>query len=955
MLKSAVAFVSLFFLASCGSDSGGSTGPDPDPPVPTSVSVSPSSATLDALGATTQFSATVLDQNGQTMASASVAWSSTNTSVLTVSSSGLGTAVAVGDATVTATSGTASGTAAAIVQQVPVQLQTDLASDNVAPGGTIQASVTIHDARGSAIPSPTVTWTSSDPAVATVEDGGMVTGVAPGLAFIKAAAGNLSDSAQVSVADALQQEQMTILTNTSGEAGIFSELGGGTHLQIVVENELGAPLQGATVEYGEDAVKAYLAVRKEGYAPAFVFGTVEELKEFGEPYTPAPETVADAAALGRSGPQRVVTDAIRLRIALPDIADAELSVIQDALRIETFFHKFGPVTLGADQVLFGRGCMTWDDFASLQIARLNSVPGWVDGVIELIREEDPTYFDPVPVPGDVKFYFSARDVVNLLTGTDLLAEKVNLLGAALAEDPTGRRVEVEWDFGDTGPPVRKGLGTFKVRTNDAYCGGAIPSGIFGSPPAVSGLPGGTVQGTVVAKSEWGTVVPGVDVTFSLDAGNGTLPGGPLELVVTTDENGKATVSWTLPGTEGSYTLTASAEGADGQPLTATITGNAETLLPSAAALATGNDHTCGLTLHDGAFCWGRNSYGEVGIGKALIYDGVIATRTTPASVLTTETFDVITAGDTHTCGLTEPGPGEEGGVAFCWGRNRYLQVGPWAVWTPVTVPTRVPNVPNFSDLVSGSFHTCGLTPDGKAYCWGRNDQGQLGTGELSESENPVAVDSPVTFSALAAGGFHTCGIEDVTGSVYCWGQNDRGQLGLGLTEAFPIPTPTVITALSGFTALAAGWYHTCGVTTAQNVYCWGRNNYGQLGRGSSNDDRNPTPAPILSVSGFTSVTAGAGHTCGVTGDSAYCWGRNDQGMLGIGDNADRDSPVTVSGGLGFQALSAGAFHTCGLTADGTAYCWGDNVDWQIGDSTFDDRNLPTPVMTTRKFGRPPSG
>ena len=959
MLKAAVAFASLFLLVSCGSDSGGTTGPGggQDPSVPTSITVSPNTATLNALGATTQFSAVVRDQNGQIMGGASVSWASSNTSVLTVSSSGLGTAVAAGAATVTANSGAASGTASATVQQVPTQLQVSLPSDNVAPGSTMQGTVTVNDAGGNAIPSPTVTWSSSDPDLATVT-AGLVTGVAPGLVYIKTTVGSLADSVQISVADGLQQEQMTIFTSASGKAAVFSVLGGGTHLQIEVEDGSGQVLQGATVEYGEDAEQVYMAVRKTGYAPAFVFGTVEELKDFGEEFTPPPEMVAAARSLSPSGPGRAIAEALRVRITLPDISSAQLSVIQNAFSIQTFFHKYGPVTMGSDGTLWGRKCMTWDAFVQLQIARLGSVPGWADAVVEMTRSADPTFFDPNPTPGGSDIYFSAQDVVNLLTGEDLLAEKANLLGAAVGDSPTGRRVEVEWDFGDSGPPVRKGLGSFKIHTNNAYCGGAIPAGIYPNPATVTGSPGSTVQGSVLLKSEWENVVPGVAVTFSLVSGHGTLSGGSLGAEVTTDGNGEAAVSWTLPGAVGSYTLTASAEGADGQPLTATITGTVEDSPPlpppPSVPLATGNTHTCGLTESDGAQCWGRNGFGELGNGLTLTANGVAATKSTPYPVSAPVPFHVITAGAFHSCGLTDPGSEGAGGDVFCWGSNHNQKVGPGDPLTPVPIPTAVPGVPKLSSLVSGSLHNCGLSPSGQAYCWGANTLGQLGIGTISEGENVKPVATTVTFRTLAAGGYHTCGIEAGTNTVYCWGNNHRGQAGSSVGTD-PVTTPMAINGGFSFVEVATGWYHTCGVTTEEQLLCWGNNDLGQLGWGAPDQQWNHTPAPVVAVSGFTSVTAGQYHTCGIAGTSTYCWGQGYYGALGDGGNLPRYYPVLVLGDHGFQAVRAGTNHTCGLTADGTAYCWGYNGDFQLGDGTDDSRNVPTMVNTSLKFDGPGSG
>jgi alpha-tubulin suppressor-like RCC1 family protein len=140
------------------------------------------------------------------------------------------------------------------------------------------------------------------------------------------------------------------------------------------------------------------------------------------------------------------------------------------------------------------------------------------------------------------------------------------------------------------------------------------------------------------------------------------------------------------------------------------------------------------------------------------------------------------------------------------------------------------------------------------------------------------------------------------------------------------------------------------------AYCWGRNNYGQMGRGSTSDiESTPTQVPLVPLS---QIVAGGNHTCALTSDGTpYCWGRNADYELGDGTKTYRYSPTPVVAGEGypfgsFGILTAGAFHTCGLTPEGVAWCWGDNVDWQIGDGTYDDRSNPVPVQGGHLFGRP---
>ena len=247
-------------------------------------------------------------------------------------------------------------------------------------------------------------------------------------------------------------------------------------------------------------------------------------------------------------------------------------------------------------------------------------------------------------------------------------------------------------------------------------------------------------------------------------------------------------------------------------------------------------------------------------------------------------------------------------------------------------------------LATVGDHTCGLTSAGAAYCWGRNNFGQLGTGSYTNSTTPVPVAGGLTFSTLAAGSAHTCGLTSA-GPAYCWGDDNYGQLGNGATPVNEgISTPVAVTGGLTFSALAAGAVHTCGVTSAGAAYCWGSNFDGQLGTGSTTD----SPIPVL-VSGalqFSALAAGGSHTCGLTSSgAAYCWGSNASGQLGNGSITSSSTPVAVSGGLSFTAIATADRHSCGRTTSGAAYCWGDNSYGQLGDGTTTQRLVPTAVAS----------
>lgn len=254
----------------------------------------------------------------------------------------------------------------------------------------------------------------------------------------------------------------------------------------------------------------------------------------------------------------------------------------------------------------------------------------------------------------------------------------------------------------------------------------------------------------------------------------------------------------------------------------------------------------------------------------------------------------------------------------------------------------------------GIARTCGITLDGRAYCWGANEFGQLGDGTTQQRSRPSPIAGNLRFDSLAAGPFgmwHTCGT--ASQRVYCWGRSGDGALGDGSTNNRLVPTPVApLPAGLGFVGIAVGGFHTCGLTSGNRAFCWGTNTWGQLGDGTT--ERRLYPTPLPSHLGFRSMRAGMRHTCADSlNGQLFCWGHNSDGQLADGSTATRISPTAVPGVIRFRALSLGEFHTCALAregaADGAAFCAGRNGAGELGDGTNEPRTQLTAVSGDHRF------
>jgi len=310
--------------------------------------------------------------------------------------------------------------------------------------------------------------------------------------------------------------------------------------------------------------------------------------------------------------------------------------------------------------------------------------------------------------------------------------------------------------------------------------------------------------------------------------------------------------------------------------------------------------SCGVS-ETSPHCWGGNSARQLGTGYKR--DSWV-----PAAVAGNHFFQALTVNMWHACGIS----GE--GNAFCWGSGFAGQAGNGTTLANIS-PSAVVDQLRFRSIDAGLTFTCAVAEDGRGYCWGFNELGQLGRPAVDEicheldgierpcSTTPVAIAGAHTFTAVAAGSGHACALTP-DGRAYCWGDNAFGQLGTSSTDQSM--TPAEVAGDLRFASLTAGDRHTCGIATDGQAYCWGFISSGALGNTATFDNCgrelcSTTPVPVAGGKRFISLSASHGidglHTCGVTtAHEAYCWGHNGLGQLGAGFRYGVSfEPLRVSG------------------------------------------------------------
>jgi alpha-tubulin suppressor-like RCC1 family protein len=308
-------------------------------------------------------------------------------------------------------------------------------------------------------------------------------------------------------------------------------------------------------------------------------------------------------------------------------------------------------------------------------------------------------------------------------------------------------------------------------------------------------------------------------------------------------------------------------------------------IDDAVDIASGKNHTCVARKDGKVSCWGYNLDGQLGNGESS------NRHSTPVDVKGLTGAVAVAAGGNFSCAA------RGGGSVACWGGNGNGQLGKGDE-APALTPAVVLDLTGVIAISAGQAHACAVKSDGSVACWGDGLNGQLGQGTPKSSSKPVSVASLPEAVQVAAGERSTCALTR-TGSVLCWGANEVGQLGSGATNANANASPTNVSNLSDATAIWSGRNHTCAVRKGGAVVCWGSGSRGQLGDGQPRTDGGgpqPSFVPVSGIQTATNVGSGGDHSCAPTKTNAIvCWGANDRGQLGNGTTKSELSPVSVTG------------------------------------------------------------
>lgn len=918
-----------------------------------SIAVSPEQMTFVAIGDSQEAIAELYDALGSIVVTGvTPVWSIADTLVATLDTTTLVTVIAAGPGTTTlsATAGSVTGTAEVTVAQVAdsVVVSPDTVRLN-AIGYTSPVAIDVYDENSNLIVDPHVTWQSSDTLIATVDSVGEVTASANGTAAIVAVSDGVADTAWAVVAQVPAGVVVDPPTLTV-------DMGGTGQLTAEVQDSNGVAITGSTFIWAS-ADTLIATVDGSGLVTGVDVGS----------------TTVTATSGGLTGQADV-------QVALPGLVDQPLAASMNGWNCD--LNGAGQAYCwgnnGSGQLGDGTNTASASPVAVSGGFTFAAVTTGSDHACGLTPQGeaycwggnwhgqlgDNTYDNrssPTPVTGGYTF----KQIVAAGRTTCAL----DLSGSAYCWGYNGEG-QIGYGGGDWDRPYPTAVaGGYQFERLDAgsehvcgltpagdlYCWGQGGNGQIGDdtwsdrwePSLVSGgyswvqLSAGGYHTCAVTNTgagycwgnddQWqlghqsgGQGSPGIAVSGALTY-QYIEAGGDHTCGILTDGQ---TVCW---GQNSNGRLGTGSD--DGQFSSPQLVNTGVDF----AHLALGWDHTCGMTATGETWCWGERNYGAIG-------DGVAGSYRTPVQVSTGVAIAEDGLGEprSFTCHLGTDG------LVYCAGQNWQGQLGDGTndhryTLAPVASGEAFASVGGRNDS-----HACGVTTSGEAYCWGHNWQGQLGSGPGDDSNTPILVAGGHLWQTVSAGGNHSCGVTD-GGAVYCWGGNNNGQAGQAETWN-NYDTPQLVDDTRTYVDVEVADEHSCALTDAGEVYCWGHDNncVGVLGDG---DWCQTYTSPNLVQGGltFARLRVAHNHVCGITTTAeGYCWGDNHRGQLGDGTQNNRNTPVRA-GLILYSAIDPGGNHTCGTKTDGTGVCWGGNDQGELGTGGWSDASAPTLINTSVDF------
>lgn len=806
---------------------------------PAALVVDPTEVALDALGDTVRIQAEAEDLYGNALPELPLTWSSSPSLVAEVDDEGLVTALARGEAVITVEADTLEVLVSVFVDpQVAVLEISPAEASFTALGDTLRFQAAAFDANQNELDDVAFAWSSLDPGLLSVDEGGLATALGTGTAGVQVQANGRADSASVSISQ--DPDALAILASPDP----MNALGQIRSLEAEITDRNGFTIPGAPVTW-TSLDEEVAVVGADGIVEGVGVGTTEVVATSGSLADTVEVQVRQVAASVTVSPDLLEMSVGDVSDLMAAAADSNGFAIPDP---EVVWGSLDPSVASVD----GEGTVTAQGEGETSIlAVLDGVDGSAQVVVTLDIEIDFICLFPSQASfavGD-SLQFVARAV---LMGDEGCSDVEGLVYTWESSDPSVVSVD------QNGLARGEGPGDALITVSAAGRQRSSSVNVFLTEPLM--------LRTVGSGSQHACGVDGDGQAWCWGAGwSGQIGDGEFQSrALAVRVSGNHQFESIGGGDDWNCALTPDGEawcwgsnwiGQLGQDRDAYWGTTVPEAVPTSyrfVQLDGGELHNCGAATTGESLCTGDNFWGGLGVGD---YDDRYAFTPNAGGV----SFQKVSAGWMHTCGITP------GGAAYCWGDDRMGEAGNGETYDFPNVPVPVDTQLSFMDIATGGSFTCALTTGGEAWCWGANYYGMLGVENPPHecrpfsgaslwpcATTPVPVNTGLTFTRISAGQYHVCALT-AGGDVYCWGRGVTGALGNGGYE--DSSTPVLVSGGHPFVDLALGWYSACAVTSDDEVWCWGESWAGQLATGVF-DEGSPVPVRAQATVGEEAMTLG---------------------------------------------------------------------------------------------------